>query len=261
MKTLACVIFLGCLVSASGGEPLTNVDARAEQVLRSACQFLAEAPYFGLTAEIWREHVNSNGEKLQFSRTMEMEVKRPDRLHVEIDSPHTQRGFWLNGKSLSVLDGKHEVYSTAKVSGALDRELDAAREQFGIDLPMIDLAVSDPFQNAMARVQTGRYFGLAPAMGFSCYHLAFTQDNIDWQVWVQAGPQPLIRKFIITHKNEPGSPEFTGLIREWDFTSRISDADFVFEPPPGAVRVQMHGATQQENSVPRPTGPAQPRGR
>ncbi|HTL18811.1 MAG TPA: DUF2092 domain-containing protein, partial [Patescibacteria group bacterium] len=181
-------------------QEFTNIDAHARQVLQAACQYLAEAPYFSINAEIWREHITTDGEKIQFSRLMDLEVKRPNRLHAEIHSPHSQRGFWYDGGSLTVLDRKRNLFSTAAMPPNLDDAIDAARDQFGIDLPMVDLAISDPFTNAMAKVRSARYFGLAPAMGFMCHHLAFTQENIDWQVWIQEGPQPLIRKFVITHK-------------------------------------------------------------
>jgi hypothetical protein len=239
----------------------TRIDPHAERILRAACQYLAEAPFYSLNAEIWRDHVDSDGQKVQFTRVMDLEVKRPDRLHADIHSPHTQREFWYDGKSLTVLDGKRSVFSTAEMPATLDQAIDAAHDQFGIDLPMIDLAISDPFKNAMSKVITARYFGLASAMGYSCHHLAFTQENIDWQVWIQDGPQPLIRKFVITHKNEEGSPEFTGLIREWNFTSRISESDFVFEQPPGTLRIQMQNVQTGETGVPKPTGQVEPRSR
>lgn len=263
MKRLACITVVMSLAAECRAQSAPDIDPHAEQLLRAACQYLAESPFFSITAEIWREHVNTEGEKLQFSRAVNMEVKRPNRLHAEIASPHSQRGFWYDGNSLSVLDRKRNVFSTGSISGTLDEALDASRDQFGIDLPMVDLAVSDPFKSAMAKVQSARYFGLAPAMGFSCHHLAFTQQNIDWQIWIQDGPQPLIRKFIITHKNEPGSPEFTGLIREWNLTSRISDHNFAFEPPAEAVKIQMRNDPAQpgEGGVPRPTGQTEPRGR
>src|SRR5262249_33215253 len=115
--------------------------------------------------------------------------------------------------------------------------------------------------SAMAKVQTARYFGLAPALGFTCHHLAFTQDNIDWQVWIQDGPQPVIRKFVITHKNEEGAPQFTALIREWNFTSRIADSSFVFYPPAGTTKIQMRNDSVEpgEGVVPKPTGASEPR--
>ena len=218
---------------------VTNIAPRANDVLSSACKYLAESPSFQITAEIWREHVTDSGEKLQFTRVVKMEVKRPNRLHAEVQSQRTERGFWYNGESLSILDGTRNLYSTTPMPENVDAMVDKAHDQFGIDLPLIDLALSDPYQNALARVQQGRYLGLADAMGYKCHHLAFTQDNIDWQVWIQDGPQPLIRKFVITHKNEPGAPEFTALIRDWNLTERISESDFVFAPPLGASKIEM----------------------
>lgn len=217
----------------------TNTAPQAERVLLAACQYLAENPFFCLTAEVWREHVTETGEKLQFSRTVTFEVKRPNGLHVEIRSPHSDRGFWYEGKSLTILDRKRNLFSTAPMPGTLDAAMDAAHDQFGVDLPLVDLAVSDPYASLTAKVIKKSYYGLAPVLGVDCHHLAFTQDNIDWQVWIQDGPQPLIRKLVITHKNEEGAPEFTALITRWNLTERISDSVFVFEPPRGTTKVEM----------------------
>ena len=253
MRTKVALLSFGLIMGLSGaGQAQTNLPPRALELLRAACQYLAETPAFSLNAEIWREHINESGEKLQFSREVDFEVKRPNRLHVRIHSPHTEREFWYEGKALTVLDGKRNLYSTTPMPGTLDAALDSARDEFGVDLPLIDLAVSDPYKDATARVQKGLYFGLSPAMGFSCHHLAFTQDNIDWQVWIQDGPQPLIRKFVITHKNEPGAPEFTALIKQWNTTDRISDSDFVFEPPRGAMKIELR--KDEAGGAPQPTG-------
>ena len=217
----------------------TNIAPQAERVLSAACRYLAEAPYFGLGAEVWREHVTASGQKLQFSRSVCMEVKRPNRLHVEISSPHSQRGFWYDGKSLTILDRQPGLFSMAAMPDTLDAALDKAHDELGVDLPLIDLAVSDPYKNATAKVSKGTYYGLSPVLGVNCHHLAFTQENVDWQVWIQDSPQPLIRKLVITHKNEEGGPEFTALITRWDLTDRIADSDFVFEPPRGASEIEM----------------------
>lgn len=240
MKRILIFVY-GLLLGAgcASAQETTNVSPRAETVLRSACEFLTHTPAFSLSAEIWREHVNEAGEKVQFSRTVEMDVKRHDGLRLEITSPNTARGFWYDGKTLTVLDRKHNLYSTAAMPPTLDETLDRAHDQFGIDLPLIDLAVSDPYKNATARVQGGRYLGVSPVLGTLCHHLAFTQENVDWQVWVEDGPQPLIRKFVIVHKNDAGAPEFTALITRWNVTDRIADSDFTFERPTGASKIEM----------------------
>lgn len=250
MKRLLFVGY-GLLLGAwcATGQEQTNISPRAESVLRSACQFLADTHAFSLSAEIWREHVNEAGQKLQFSRALTMDVKRPDGLRLEINSPLSVRSFWYDGKTLTILDHKRNLYSTAAMPSTLDKALDVAHDKFGIDLPLIDLAVSDPYKNATAKVQDGRYFGISPVLGIPCHHLAFTQENVDWQIWIEDGPQPLIRKFVITHKNSPGAPEFTALITRWNMADRIDDSDFVFERPRGASKIEMQSDEQTANNM------------
>ncbi len=238
---ISCALLLlaaGCATA----QDQTNLSPHAESVLRSACTFLQQTPAFSLNAEIWREHVDEAGQKVQFSRTVTMDVKRPDGLRLEISSPNNGRGFWYDGKTLTELDRKNNWYSSNAMPDTLDKTVDAARDQFGIDLPLIDLALSDPYQNATAKITGGKYFGTAPVLGVLCHHLAFTQENVDWQIWIEDGPQPLIRKFVITQKNEPGAPEFTALITHWNVTDRIVDSDFVFNAPKGAVKIATRSA-------------------
>jgi hypothetical protein len=224
-----------------------TISPRAEMVLRSACEFLAHTRAFSLKAEIWREHVNETGEKIQFSREVKMDVKRPDGLRLEISSPLSARGFWYDGKTLTILDRKHNWYSTNAMPATLDGAVDTAHD-LGIDLPLIDLAMSDPYTNATAKVEQGRYYGLATVQGVECHHLAFTQENVDWQIWIEDGPQPLIRKFVITYKNETGAPEFTAFITHWNLTDRIANSDFIFERPSGATQIEMRAIEEHGNT-------------
>jgi len=255
MQNRWCVICGFLLYSCGAAAAQTNQAPEAERVLRDACQYLAAAPFFSLTGEIWREHVRDSGQKVQFSRTVSLEIKRPNQLHMNLQSPHSERTFWYDGKSLTILDGKRNLYSVAPMPHTLDAALDEAHDQFGIDLPLVDLAVSDPYKNATAKVLTSTYYGLAPVCGVQCHHLAFTQENVDWQVWVQEGPRPFIRKFVITHKNEPGSPEFTALITDWNLTQPISDFAFLFEAPRGAAKIEMRkeppGAEEHSETAPK----------
>jgi hypothetical protein len=257
---LSCLVCCAAWPALAQQSPQPDIAPRAREVLASATKYLAETPFFGITAEIWQEHVRDSGQKVQFTRVIDMEVKRPDRLHAVIQSPRVDQQFWYDGKSLTIFDGKRNLYSSTSMPADLDKMLDTAHDQFGIDLPLIDLAISDPYNNAMARVETGTYLGVSRAMGFPCHHLAFTQENVDWQMWIQDGPQPLIRKFVITHKNEPGAPEFTALVRNWNLNDRIADSDFAFSPPPGATKIEMRKDTvtppdnSTSGSTPSPTG-------
>jgi hypothetical protein len=97
-RRLSGVFLLATALLLSSGaaraQEQTNIAERADQVLRAASQYLAQAPQFTFTAEIWREHVTDSGQKLQFTREMEMHVKRPDRLHAEC-TPSRSLEPWL----------------------------------------------------------------------------------------------------------------------------------------------------------------------
>jgi hypothetical protein len=81
--------------------------------------------------------------------------------------------------------------------------------------------------------------GTVTVLGVSCQHLAFTQANIDWQVWIEDGPMPTPKKIVITYKDEEGSPQYTALFSKWDFDTKLPDFVFSFDPPAGAQKIDI----------------------
>jgi hypothetical protein len=43
--------------------------------------------------------------------------------------------------------------------------------------------------------------------GVACDHLAFTESNIDWQIWIQRSGKSLPRKVVINYRTTPGLPQ------------------------------------------------------
>ena len=75
--------------------------------------------------------------------------------------------------------------------------------------------------------------------GVPCHHLAFSQESIDWQIWIEDGPQPVPRKLVITYKTEPGSPQYVARLSNWDFEPRFSKQYFEFEVPADAGEIEF----------------------
>ena len=106
-------------------------------------------------------------------------------------------------------------------------------------MPAADIVYQDPYAGVIGSVDYGYVVGRASVDGVDCHHLAFAQETIDWQVWIQAGPKPLLRKLVITYKTEEGWPQYAARFSEWDLAPRISKHYFEFEPPAGADRVDF----------------------
>lgn len=247
-RTFAWIGLLGILTAAgsAGAQPAQppttrpNVDPLADQIFKESSAFLAKVPAFSVHAEVWKDVVLSSGHKIQVTRTLDLTLRRPDRLQVDARAPHRRgRSIWYDGKTLTVYDREANVYGVVDAPPKIDDMLDEAADQYGVTVPLEDLAVSDPYASAMKHVNEGGYFGEEPVLGVPCRHLGFSTERIDWQVWIATGPQPLPQKLVITYKDEPECPQYTAIFTKWSLTGRASDLAFQFIPPPGSAQTKF----------------------
>jgi len=239
-----CGIFAVGSVLAADPAP-SAIDPEADGLLRAACTNLSAAKAFSFKAEVWEDAVVF-GHKVATTKTVEAQVRRPDRARIEIRSPKHSRGLWYDGQSLTLLDRLHNLYAAAAVPETIDKVLDTANDKFGINLPLEDLLVNDPYASASEAIKGGVYFGKVTILGAPCRHIAFSTDQVDWQLWIQDGPNPLPRKLVITYKNEATAPQFTAIFSAWKLKSGIAEKTFVFTPPKGAAKIEILPAAENE---------------
>jgi hypothetical protein len=225
------------------------VEPRADELLKRMGDYLGQAKFFSMDAEVWQDTQLSNGQRAQAGRNVHVQVRRPNRFRSELRSTRHHRDLIYDGSAFTLFNRAENFYGTVPVTGSLDDAMDLACERFGITLPFEDFVRSDPHGDLLRKVTSGADIGPVTVMGVPCEHLAFTQDNIDWQVWIQAGPEPVPRKFVITYKDEPNSPQFTAIFSNWDFITQLPDFVFKFEPPANASKIEVK-EIRAENQVP-----------
>ena len=84
----------------------------------------------------------------------------------------------------------------------------------------------------------GMYVGIHEVDGVRSHHVAFANDWLEWQLWIDAENDPLPRKIVINYKNEPGEPQYTAVLRAWNLSPDLPEGLFEFEPPDGATRME-----------------------
>jgi len=241
--------FLG--LSAAAGDAKPAVDPRADEMLKRMGECLGQAKFFSVSAEIWQDIQLSSGQRIQAGRSIVMQVRRPNRFHAEVHSPHRDRELFYDGKAITLFNRIQNLYGTVRTSGPLDEAMDLACERFGITMPLEDFLRSHPHKDFLQNVTSGADIGTVNVLGVPCEHLAFTQTNIEWQVWIQNGPKAVPRKFVITYKDEPDCPQFTAIFSDWDFTTTLPDFVFQFEPPASASKIkvkEMRAANQSRKT-------------
>ena len=150
----------------------------------------------------------------------------PGGLYVEWSGDLGDRQFWYDGKSIILYDPATPFYATDAAPADIDAMLDKVVTQLGFAPPLADLLYRDPYRAVRGNVQYGFDLGMTDVNGRSCHALAFVEKDIDWQIWVDAGPQLTPCKLVITYKTQPSQPQFTAVFTDWDFAPRIAASVF-----------------------------------
>ncbi len=225
-------------VAQEGGPQPDSESAKIDGILRQMSDFLTSAQSFGFTAHELIDEVEE-GQRIQYSNSRSMLVRRPNRIATEAYGDLVNRSVWYDGKSFTLLDREFNTYIQVPAPGSIDALLDQMEAQLEVVVPLGEMLSEDVYQALTPQIRQARYLGLHQVRGIECHHLIFTQDDLDWQLWVEASSTPVPRKLVIVYKREPGTPQYAAVISEWDFTVATPDELFEFRPPEGARELDM----------------------
>ena len=220
-------------------EPTRRIDPEADRILREMGEYLAEADEFSFQADVLMDSVLRSGQWVTVGARMTVAARRPDSVRVEHHGDERQRRFVLNDGQFTMYDVQRNVYAVANVPTRIDEAIDHVVETYGFSVPVSDLLSADPYETLIANIETGFVVGRHAVDGALCHHLAFSQEWIDWEVWIEDGPRPVPRQVVITYKDEEGAPGYIARLSHWDFRPEFSDQYFEFRPPPGSDWIEF----------------------
>ena len=215
------------------------INPQADKLLREMGEYLKNAQQFSFQAEITFDDVLPSGQKIQFGATEDLAVRRPNGAYVEYRGDAGVKRFWYNGEAITLFDPDKNVYASEKVPAKIDEAVDLVMKEFGFTPPLVDLLYSDPYKVLIGKALFGLYVGMSTVDGQRCHHLAFVEKYIDWQIWIEDGKQLVPRKLLITYKTIPGAPQFTAVLSDWDFSTRLPDTLFTPVLPADAEKIQF----------------------
>jgi hypothetical protein len=210
-----------------------------DEILRSSLDLLSHAQNVRVRASVMSDEVTNAGIKLQRSMDVQLRIQRPGALALDIAADRYDRTLRYDGKQVAVADLKQKLYATTPAPPTLDGMIAQTREQLDLDLPLGHLFATDTYEKLKAARKTEAYVGLHKVGNDYCHHLAFTQDNADWQIWIVANGMPVPRKIVIDYKNRPGRPQYIAVLSDWNLNAKFSPGDFAFTPPAGAQKIEF----------------------
>jgi hypothetical protein len=215
-----------------------DIEPKAVEVLKQMCDYLKNLQQFSVQAEITEDVLLTSGQRIQYARSVEASVRRPDRMRAESVGDRDNRLLVYDGKTITLLDRTKNFYTTITAPGELDAALEHATQAFNLQAPLADLIYTKAYEYLTEGVLSGFYVGLSKVQGVPCHHLAFREKDIDWQIWVEDGPTPLPRKFLITDKKAQGL-QFTAVFTKWNTSPQFEEGLFAFVAPEKAEKIDI----------------------
>jgi hypothetical protein len=141
------------------------------------------------------------------------------------------------------------------VTGDIDTALDKAYKDHGLRVGLADVGSTKFCNLAGKNLAHALYVGVSKLRGVPCYHLAFDREDIHYQVWIETGEKPLLRKMVITKKKVPGSPQWIAYLSDWNFSPVFAKNLFTFEPPANAQKIEFMPVVSDATKAPKTVKP------
>jgi hypothetical protein len=219
--------------------------ARAEEgdalkILKGMSDYLASQKTISLSFDSDIEVITPDIEKIQFASSGQLLLARPDKLRAIRTGGYSDVEFVFDGRTASILDRSTNEYAQLDAPGTVDQFVDKLRDEYSMALPGADLLAANAFEVLSADVLHGAHIGRGVVGGVECDHLAFRNEDTDWQIWIQVGDTPVPRKFVITSKTEADAPQYTLVVREWKTDVQPAADAFAFKTAEGAKKLDPH---------------------
>ncbi len=223
--------------------PPPALEPVALEKLKAMSDLLKSASSFSFTAASDREQPSTSGQMLDFFAVSQVVVSRPNLIRVDTKGDMHDASLWYDGRTVAIFAEKASFYGQTAAPGTIDETVVMLMDRLHMPFPVAGFLLKDPYAKMMEGVKTALDAGTAQIDGVTCRHLAFTEEDADWQVWVEDGGKPLPRRIAVTYKKIEGAPRVVTSLSAWNLSPKIPAGEFTFVPPAGATKVDWR--TQQ----------------
>jgi len=229
--------------------PPARAQDDAGKILKAMSDYIASQKVISATYDSDIEVITPNLQKIQFASSGQVLLSRPDKLHATRTGGYSDVELIFDGKTATAFGKNINAFAQLDAPGSIDQLLDRLRNQSSLELPGADLLLSNAYNVLMSDVLDAKHIGQGIINGVECEHLAFRNADTDWQLWIEIGPRPIPRKYIITSKAVTGGPQYTLRIKDWKTDAQVGADAFVFKPPADAKKVDVK-ALREIDEVP-----------
>ncbi len=244
-----------------------QVEAKADEVLKQMDAFYRGLSSLTLDVDV-QLHMESEGMKQEIASGWGVALQRPNKLAINYKTGQNQFTFVCDGRLINVFIPMIKKYLAKPAPASLDTLFKEQSEpalllQQGVPF-FASLIAPDPRARLLEDVATVQYTGKEMWQGAECHRLHGAQSQFDWDLWIESGKQPLVRKVIMDMgKSARHMAEKVPQMKQarWQIEIQfnqnmvnppLTDEAFKFVPPANAKQVDSFRPQQNEPETPSP---------
>lgn len=167
-----------------------------------------------------------------------MAVRQPNGMLAAVQSDRTDREFFYDGATFTVSAPRLGYYASFKAPASLRETMQVAADQYGVEVPLVDLFSWGTDAGQVDRIRTAFRVGSDIVNGTACTHFAVRQPLVDWQIWIDEAGDSLPCKLVITNRQDAAMPQYSATYR-WTRALKFTPDYFRFTPPKGAHEIAI----------------------
>jgi len=225
-------------------------DPAARTLLLGMADFIARAPGLRVTMRSDYDAIQADGQRIAFGERRQILMQRPDKFRVEVERSDGERGTVVfDGRWITAFNATENVYARVEKAGPLDQALVYMVRDLRATLPLARMFTTGFPSDLDKRATSVVLVEQCSLFDVPTDHVAVRSAEVDIQLWIARGPEPLPRRIVVTYKNAPGQPQFRADLYDWKVVAKADAAAFKFIPPAGAEQI-MYLAPRPPKDVP-----------
>jgi len=233
------VLTLLVTVSTEAGTQAPAVDPAAVEILKRMTNFLDGLQQFSVNTHSIIEEMHVSKHRVDYDVAASVTVKRPNKMRAVRTGELMNESLFYDGKTLTVYKPSEKVYAAEKGLDTIEKMITFVRETAGMLLPSADLLYRNALPLLMQDVTLAVVVGKPVINGVKYNHLLFSRPEVDFQIWIPEGKQPLPARYIVTETGTPALLSISTVLRDWNIAPAVDDAQFKFVPPKGAKAISF----------------------
>ena len=172
------------------------------------------------------------------SQVLTAYVRPPTGLRIDAVSAEKERQYYYDGKTLTIFGPRTMYYATVDAPPTIREMVTGITEKYDLELPLTDLFLWGTEDEDEAAVVSAFRVGVDRVGSRLCDSYAFHQEDVDWQVWIARGTEPLPCKLVVIDLSDDARPQYSAEL-DWMLDPTFGDVVFEFTPPKDAQRIEI----------------------